>query len=232
MKLTISAALLSFAGLVMCTAVSRQPCPEAVRFGILSVSPTTLNPGDVCFHHFKAFLKTWFQLWVVQDITISVDLNCAINNFGIIPKFLDFSIVVPGDLNNGHEPNIVLARRDFDSSTGSTSDQFTTKVRQTYQVIRHSGLSGLGSLCLLLCWSTLPNPSYDHVSYQRHWRQWGGDSGWRFRTHHYQCSEWSDLRKLWRSHFLTFLDTWGLAPLLNLLRWAPAWYTLRCFTLN
>ncbi|KAG6862529.1 hypothetical protein C0995_000077 [Termitomyces sp. Mi166 len=108
MKLAIPTALLSLVGLVASTAVLRQSCPEAVRFGILSVSPTTVNPGD--------------------DITISVDLSCAINNFGIRPKFLDFSIVVPANSNNGHEPSIVLARRDFDSSAGSTSFQFTTKV--------------------------------------------------------------------------------------------------------
>ncbi|KAG6900613.1 hypothetical protein C0993_007836 [Termitomyces sp. T159_Od127] len=104
LKLAISAAL-SFAGLVTSTVV---PCAEAERFGTFIVSPTTVNPGD--------------------NITISVDLNCGIGRFGIVPNFLDFSIVVPVESNNGHEPPIVLARRDFDSSTGSTSDQFTTKV--------------------------------------------------------------------------------------------------------
>ncbi|KAG6875341.1 hypothetical protein C0992_004221 [Termitomyces sp. T32_za158] len=108
MKLAISATLLTFAGLVASTAVPRQFCPEATRFGTFTVSPNTVNPGD--------------------NVTISVNLDCGINQFGIRPKFLDFTIVVPAASNNGFEPPIVLARRDFNSPTGSTSDQFTAKI--------------------------------------------------------------------------------------------------------
>ncbi|KDR86066.1 hypothetical protein GALMADRAFT_235290 [Galerina marginata CBS 339.88] len=111
MKFAISTALLSFAGLVASANISaRQSCPEAVRFGILSVSSPTgassFNAGD--------------------DIAIKVDLNCAIKNFNIVPRFLDYTIIVPASVNNGHEPAIVLARRTLPA--GALSDSFTTKI--------------------------------------------------------------------------------------------------------
>ncbi|KAG6910821.1 hypothetical protein DXG01_007136 [Tephrocybe rancida] len=106
MKFAISTVLISLAGLVASNPVPRQSCPQASRFGLIGVSPTTVNPGD--------------------DITVTVDLNCAIKTFGIIPKYLDYTIEVPAAVNNGHEPPIVLARRDF--AAGATSDVFTTKV--------------------------------------------------------------------------------------------------------
>ncbi|KAG6864173.1 hypothetical protein C0991_011876 [Blastosporella zonata] len=106
MKFAIAATLLSFVGLVASTAVPRQDCPQASRFGGMSVSPTTVNPGD--------------------EITVTVDLTCAVNHFGIIPKYLDYTIEVPSASNNGHEPPIVIARREF--AAGATSDVFTTQV--------------------------------------------------------------------------------------------------------
>ncbi|KAG6910818.1 hypothetical protein DXG01_007133 [Tephrocybe rancida] len=107
MKFTLSAAILSLAGLVASTSVPRQSCPQASRFGLLSVSPTTVKPGD--------------------NITVTVDLNCGITNFGIVPKHLDYTIEVPAASNNGHEPPIVLARRDFVAG-GANTDVFTVKV--------------------------------------------------------------------------------------------------------
>ncbi|KAG6845458.1 hypothetical protein H0H87_008818 [Tephrocybe sp. NHM501043] len=105
MKFAIPAAL-SLVGLVASTTIPRQSCPEASRFGLLGVSPTTVNPGD--------------------EVTVTVDLNCAVNHFGIVPRYLDYTIEVPEASNNGHEPPILLARRDF--TAGATSDVFTAKV--------------------------------------------------------------------------------------------------------
>lgn len=69
-------------------------CPEASRFGDLIVSPSNLQPGD------------WF--------TVHTDFTCAVSaEFDIVPKFLDYYIEVPGQLNNGHEQPILLARRKF-----------------------------------------------------------------------------------------------------------------------
>ncbi|KAF8956698.1 hypothetical protein BDZ97DRAFT_1671087 [Flammula alnicola] len=112
MKFAITTALFSLAGIVASANVPRQACSEAVRFGVLSVSPsnTTFNAGD--------------------NISINVDLTCAINFFNIVPKFLDYSIIVPSSLNNGHEPPIVLARRTL--QTGATSDSFTTEIPHAF----------------------------------------------------------------------------------------------------
>ncbi|KAJ3507319.1 hypothetical protein NLJ89_g6368 [Agrocybe chaxingu] len=111
MKFAISTTLLYLSGLVASASVyPRQSCPEATRFGILTVSSpsgaTSYNPGD--------------------DISIKVDLTCAVNDFGIVPAYLDYTIVVPASENNGHEPPIVLARRTVPA--GSLLDEFTTKV--------------------------------------------------------------------------------------------------------
>ncbi|KDR86067.1 hypothetical protein GALMADRAFT_235291 [Galerina marginata CBS 339.88] len=111
MKFAISTAFLSFAGLVSSANIAaRQFCAEAVRFGVLSVSSPTgassFNAGD--------------------DIAIKVDLNCAVNHFNIVPRFLDYAINVPASVNNGHEPDIVLARRTLPA--GALSDSFTTKI--------------------------------------------------------------------------------------------------------
>ncbi|KAG6910819.1 hypothetical protein DXG01_007134 [Tephrocybe rancida] len=106
-KFTLSAAILSLAGLVASTSVPRQSCPNASRYGVLNVSPTTVKPGD--------------------NITVTVDLNCGIGNFGIVPRYLDYKIEVPTASNNGHEPPIVLARRDFVAG-GANLDVFTVKV--------------------------------------------------------------------------------------------------------
>ncbi|KAF8069932.1 hypothetical protein FPV67DRAFT_1623358 [Lyophyllum atratum] len=115
MKFAISAALLSLAGLVAARDslnVPRQSCPQATRFGVLSVTPNDvpLNPGD--------------------EFVVHVDLNCAVNSFGIVPKFLDYSIIVPAPANNGHEPPMVIARRTLPA--GTTSDTFTSTVPHGY----------------------------------------------------------------------------------------------------
>ncbi|KAG6845461.1 hypothetical protein H0H87_008821 [Tephrocybe sp. NHM501043] len=107
MKFTLSAALLSFASIAASSSI-RLPrsCPEASRFGDLTVSPTTVSPGD--------------------SITVNVDLECAINSFGHVPKYLDYTLEVPASSNNGYEVPVVLARREF--TAGATSDTFTVQV--------------------------------------------------------------------------------------------------------
>ncbi|PBK87828.1 hypothetical protein ARMGADRAFT_1016415 [Armillaria gallica] len=82
----------------------RQSCPEAVRFGIPHIVPSDLQPGT--------------------DFTINVDFGCAVNYFGIIPRYIDFYIEVPSG-NNGYEPPILLARRDFGVPAPPLSPAFT-----------------------------------------------------------------------------------------------------------
>ncbi|KAF8515240.1 hypothetical protein BU17DRAFT_93730 [Hysterangium stoloniferum] len=103
--------------------VVAQFCSEATRFGILNVSPTTLAIGD--------------------SFTVSLNLTCGISNFGLIPSFLDYYISVPVN-NNGHEPDILIARHTFDP-TGPAFDSFTTTLPNTtyftgasYQVVVHN----------------------------------------------------------------------------------------------
>ncbi|KAH9483438.1 hypothetical protein JR316_0002906 [Psilocybe cubensis] len=113
MKFSVSAALFSFAGFVSAsTVVSRQSCPQATRFGVMTVSPTTVKAGDT--------------------IHISVDLTCGVKNFKIIPKFIDYTIEVPSNANNGFQPPIVLARRTIPA--GALSDSFTTTIPHGYYV--------------------------------------------------------------------------------------------------
>ncbi|PPQ80689.1 hypothetical protein CVT25_001821 [Psilocybe cyanescens] len=88
-----SAVFFSLAGLVASATIAKRNCPQAARFGALSAFPVTVSPGD--------------------SITVSVNLNCPIEQFGIIPQFLDYTIEVPEASNNGHEQPIVLARRTF-----------------------------------------------------------------------------------------------------------------------
>ncbi|KAF8888475.1 hypothetical protein CPB84DRAFT_1749494 [Gymnopilus junonius] len=110
MKFAFSTAVLSLASLASATILPRQSCPEASRFGNLIVSSptnaTSYNPGD--------------------PIDIQVDFHCAITNFGIVPQFIDYTIQVNEDQNNGHEAPIVLARRTL--AAGATTDEFSTTI--------------------------------------------------------------------------------------------------------
>ncbi|KAF8064865.1 hypothetical protein FPV67DRAFT_158324 [Lyophyllum atratum] len=111
MKFAISATIASLAGLVASTGIPRQSCPQASRFGVLTVTPSgAFNPGD--------------------NINIHVDFSCGINTFGIVPKYLDYTIEVPAASNNGHEPPIVLARRVY--LAGAESDIFTTQIPHAF----------------------------------------------------------------------------------------------------
>ncbi|KAH9483436.1 hypothetical protein JR316_0002904 [Psilocybe cubensis] len=113
MKFAISAAVLSFVGLASATSIAaRQSCPQATRFGIPSVTPSTVSAGD--------------------SISITVDLTCGVTRFGIVPEFLDYSIEVPAEFNNGFQQAIILARRAIPA--GALSDSFTTTVPHGYFV--------------------------------------------------------------------------------------------------
>ncbi|KAK0191958.1 hypothetical protein F5146DRAFT_954224 [Armillaria mellea] len=94
MKLaTVFAFALAAVGVNASPTEKRLNCAEASRFGDVQVVPTNLQPGS--------------------DFTVHVDFQCAVEWFGIIPSYTDFYIEVPEPYNNGHEPAILLARRDF-----------------------------------------------------------------------------------------------------------------------
>ncbi|KAF8803088.1 hypothetical protein BYT27DRAFT_7145369 [Phlegmacium glaucopus] len=114
MKFAIFTTLLFATGLSSASLLPRQSCPQATRFGVMTVTnpsgATSYNPGD--------------------SIHIKVDFTCAINTFGIVPEFIDFTIEVPPASNNGHEAPIVLARRTL--AAGATSDEFTTQIPHAF----------------------------------------------------------------------------------------------------
>ncbi|KAF9553530.1 hypothetical protein CPC08DRAFT_713690 [Agrocybe pediades] len=110
MKFALSTAIIALAGFASASIVERQSCPQATRFGVVTVSPTTVSPGDT--------------------ITINVDLHCAVQNFGIQAQFLDYTIEVPSSANNGHEPPIVLARHNI--AAGALSDSLTTTIPHAF----------------------------------------------------------------------------------------------------
>ncbi|KAJ6585667.1 hypothetical protein B0H19DRAFT_926295 [Mycena capillaripes] len=96
---------LSIAALVgLATTVSAQGnfCPEALRFGNVNVSPSTLSPG--------------------QTFTITANLTCAIQ-LDNTPTFLDYYI--SGTSTHAMSGPILIARRTYDNSTSPPIDQFT-----------------------------------------------------------------------------------------------------------
>ncbi|KAF8215180.1 hypothetical protein K438DRAFT_1562061 [Mycena galopus ATCC 62051] len=93
------AALVSFAS----TAIAQAGfCPEASRFGLVSVSPSTLSPGET--------------------FTITANLTCAVQ-LDNTPTYLDYYI----DAVATHTVSgpILIARRTYDNSTSPPIDQFT-----------------------------------------------------------------------------------------------------------
>ncbi|KAK0229478.1 hypothetical protein EDD85DRAFT_889862 [Armillaria nabsnona] len=98
----------------------RQSCAEASRFGNLQVVPSDLQPGT--------------------DFTIHVDFGCAVNWFGIVPRYIDFYIEVPSG-NNGHEPPILLARRDFTLPAPPLSPAFTFTAQFPHYPVFFEGAS-------------------------------------------------------------------------------------------
>ncbi|KAJ7738314.1 hypothetical protein B0H16DRAFT_1570426 [Mycena metata] len=87
---------------ILASTVSAQGCPEAARFGLLSVSPTTLSPGET--------------------FTVTANLTCAVQ-LGDTPTFLDYYI--DGTATHAISGPVQIARRTYDSSTSPPVDQFT-----------------------------------------------------------------------------------------------------------
>jgi len=122
MKFTLAAAFVSLAA----TAFG-QNCPEAARFGVLSVSPATVKVG--------------------QQFTVFNNLTCAPVK-GIHPQFIDYYLEVPSSLNNGHQPPLYLARSNLNTSRTPDVDELITSVPQSptitsfpnstaYQIVTH-----------------------------------------------------------------------------------------------
>ncbi|KAJ8588462.1 hypothetical protein M405DRAFT_740304 [Rhizopogon salebrosus TDB-379] len=108
MQLSFSTAFILAAFTAVLTPVAAQSCSEATRFGVVSVTPSTLSPGDT--------------------FTVNANFTCSAQ-LGVRPQYTDYYIEVPVN-NNGYEPPILLARRTL--STGSLVDQFTTQLPYAY----------------------------------------------------------------------------------------------------
>ncbi|KAJ7704870.1 hypothetical protein B0H17DRAFT_1193367 [Mycena rosella] len=96
---------LSIAALVsVATSVSTQAgfCPEALHFGSVIVSLTTLSPGE--------------------SFTVTANLTCAVE-LGDTPTFLDYYINGVSEANIGGP--ILIVRRTYDATTMPPADQFT-----------------------------------------------------------------------------------------------------------
>lgn len=133
MQLTLAAIIASAAFLVGAAPQPRLICPEAVRFGVLIVSPTTVAAGDVS-ETFWLLVRNLANCYTTnQNLTVNADFNCAINYFGIIPEYTDYYIEAP--VNSGYKPPILLARRTL--SPGSTCDSFTVQVHSFLGGDRH-----------------------------------------------------------------------------------------------
>ncbi|KAH7925505.1 hypothetical protein BV22DRAFT_1064886 [Leucogyrophana mollusca] len=108
MQLTLPAIFASFAALASAAAVpaSSVYCSEATRFGVVTIEPSTLSPGD--------------------SFTVNADFTCALQ-YGINPEYTDYYIEVPVN-NNGYEPPILIARRTPNLPT----DSFTAQLPYAY----------------------------------------------------------------------------------------------------
>ncbi|KAG1729653.1 uncharacterized protein EDB91DRAFT_1159136 [Suillus paluster] len=108
MKLSFSTAIATFAAvLAAATPAAAQLCFQASRFGIITVTPSTLSPGD--------------------NFTVTANFTCAAQ-LGVRPKYTDYYIEVPVN-NNGYEPPILLARRTLNASSPTPLfDEFTVQL--------------------------------------------------------------------------------------------------------
>ncbi|KZT23124.1 hypothetical protein NEOLEDRAFT_570881 [Neolentinus lepideus HHB14362 ss-1] len=120
MKSFITIILIS---LVVATTTRALGCSEAERFGVVTVSPTTFAQGD--------------------NVTISTDFTCCYW-FDQPPIYTDYHIEVETN-NNGHEPAILLARRQ--PPAGATNDSFTVQI--PYAFVFNASYS-------LILWTTYP----------------------------------------------------------------------------
>ncbi|KAJ6510723.1 hypothetical protein C8R45DRAFT_1088871 [Mycena sanguinolenta] len=110
MRFSFSLVSSVLAALALSPAATAQDCPEAARFGVLEVVPSTLAQGD------------WF--------TVHVDLTCA-KVLGYLPTYMDYYIEVLSG-NNGHEAPILLARRTYNPASIAPADTFTAQLPEWY----------------------------------------------------------------------------------------------------
>ncbi|KAG1729640.1 uncharacterized protein EDB91DRAFT_1159128 [Suillus paluster] len=112
MKLSFSTAIVTFAAVLAAgTPAAAQSCSEAERFGIVTVTPSTLSPGD--------------------NFTVTANFTCA-GQLGVHPQYTDYYIEVPVN-NNGYEPPILLARRTLNASSPTPLfDEFTVQLPYAY----------------------------------------------------------------------------------------------------
>ncbi|KAH9479335.1 hypothetical protein JR316_0007925 [Psilocybe cubensis] len=104
MKFTASAVFFSLASLVASASISKRNCVPAAKFGALSAFPSMISPGET--------------------LNIAVNFNCGAQ-FGVSPQFLEYTLEVPENVNNGEQP-ILLAQRPFSIAPGTIqpSDNF------------------------------------------------------------------------------------------------------------
>ncbi|KAJ7769137.1 hypothetical protein DFH07DRAFT_736197 [Mycena maculata] len=87
----------------MASAQLQLGCPDALRYGTLAFSPTTVDPG--------------------ATFTIVANMTCA-NYLGYTPTYLDYYIEDTAN-NNGHELPTLIARRTYNQSADPPIDTFT-----------------------------------------------------------------------------------------------------------
>ncbi|TFK49627.1 hypothetical protein OE88DRAFT_1646076 [Heliocybe sulcata] len=95
-----AAAISSLAAFV--AAAPAASCPEATRYGVATVSPTTVAAGDT--------------------VTIKADFTCAVQHFNHVPMYTDYILKVPVN-NNGYELPYVLAHHDL--APGTLNEEFS-----------------------------------------------------------------------------------------------------------
>ena len=118
-------------------------------------------------------------------MTIKADFTCSFS-FGIDPQFTDYFIEVPVN-NNGHEPPILLARRQPNVTAASPIDQFTVQVsllhisRSSIPLTLHSD-----PICTLCCWCELLCGFGQYIPDQ--WDEWEPRfrSWWHRNPYHHQ----------------------------------------------
>ncbi|TFK50669.1 hypothetical protein OE88DRAFT_1631465 [Heliocybe sulcata] len=113
MKFFAAAAISSLVALA--SAAPALQCYEALRFGVISVSPTTLAAGDTA--------------------TITADFTCAVEYYNHVPKYTDYLLEVPQN-NNGYEAPYLLAHRE--PAPGTLTDQFTVQASDSLCAIPHA----------------------------------------------------------------------------------------------
>ncbi|KAJ6576182.1 hypothetical protein B0H10DRAFT_1813665 [Mycena sp. CBHHK59/15] len=101
----------TFASVVATASAQAGFCPDALRFGSVTVSPTTLSPGET--------------------FTVTANLTCAVQ-LGNTPTFLDYYIDGVSTHNIGGP--ILIARRTYDNSTAPPADKFTATLPAWFYV--------------------------------------------------------------------------------------------------